>query len=86
MKDDKKYYFDRPETVSRWLRVFYVICGLLLVADVVYHRHAIHAWEGVFGFYAIYGFVACVVLVLVATQLRKLLMRSEKYYEDDDDD
>jgi len=34
------------------------------------------------GFYCIYGLVACVVLVLIAKQLRKVLMRDERYYED----
>jgi hypothetical protein len=35
----------------------------------------------VYGFYAIYGFVACVVLVVVATAMRRLVMRAEDYYE-----
>ena len=34
-----------------------------------------------FGFHAVYGFVACVVLVLAAKQLRRVLMRDENYYE-----
>jgi hypothetical protein len=37
----------------------------------------------VWGFYAIYGFVACVILVLVAKEMRKLVMRDEDYYDDD---
>lgn len=32
-------------------------------------------------FYCLYGFVACVLLVLAATQLRKILMREEDYYD-----
>ena len=35
-----------------------------------------------FGFDAIYGFVACVGLVLAAKGLRVLLMRDEDYYGD----
>ena len=37
--------------------------------------------EGWFGFYGFYGLVACVTLVLLATQLRKILMRKESYYD-----
>ena len=59
------------------------ICIVTIGADFVYHRHIVHPWEGVWGFYAIYGFVACVVLVLVAKELRKLLMRAEDYYDRD---
>lgn len=82
MKQKKEHYFDRPENVARVLRVFYVICALLFGADIIYHRHQIHAWEGLIGFYAIYGFIACVILVLLATQMRKILMRDEDYYDD----
>ena len=35
------------------------------------------------GFYAGYGFVACVLLVLIAKEMRKLLMRREDYYDGD---
>ena len=34
------------------------------------------------GFYSLYGFVACVALVIAAKELRKLLMRDETYYDD----
>jgi hypothetical protein len=32
-------------------------------------------------FYCFYGFIACTVLVICATQLRKVLMRREDYYD-----
>jgi hypothetical protein len=32
------------------------------------------------GSYAIYGFIACVVLVLLGRVLRRLVMRAERYY------
>ncbi|KZY65709.1 hypothetical protein A3737_35850, partial [Oleiphilus sp. HI0065] len=61
---------------------FYVICGLLVVADFVVHRHIYHEWEKIPAFYAIYGFVGCVVLVLIAREMRKFLMRGEDYYDE----
>jgi hypothetical protein len=85
MHDPKKkqYLFDNPKNVSRLLGGFYVICGILLLLDFVLHRHIGHSWEHLPGFYAIYGFVACVLLVLIAKELRKLLMRKEDYYDVD---
>ena len=80
---ERKHFFDDPRSVKKVLRVFYVICALLLLADVVVHRHVVHTWEGVWGFYAGYGFVACVLLVLIAKEMRKLLMRREDYYDGD---
>jgi hypothetical protein len=35
-----------------------------------------------FGFYSVYGFVACVLLVLLAKEMRKLLIRKEDYYDE----
>ncbi len=72
--------------VRRGLRVFYVLCALLVVLDVVGLRHAENALDGWWGFYPIYGFVACVVLVLVATWLRTFLMRDEDYYRRHEND
>ncbi len=82
--DKKQYLFDKPENVNRLLRGFYALCGLLFVLDFFIHRHASRDWEQLPGFYAIYGFVAFVVLVLVAKLLRKLVMRREDYYDVDE--
>lgn len=78
---DSPGFFDKPDNVKWVLRVFYVCCALLLVMDVVIHRHVIHPWEKLIGFYPLYGFVGCVVLVLLAKLMRKVLMRDEDFYE-----
>jgi len=78
---EKAYLFDRPENVRRLLLGLYVACGVLLVADFIFHRHVVHPWEGLPGFYPIYGWVSIVVLVLLAKQLRKLVMRDEDFYD-----
>ena len=80
---DKPRWLDNMDNVRKLIRGFVVVCALLFCADLFYHRHAERAWEAFFGFYAIYGFVACVILVLAATQMRKVLMRKEDYYDDD---
>ena len=84
MSDEKEkiHIFDRPENVERLLKVFYAICILLAVADFVLHRHIGFDWEKIPAFYAIYGFVACVLLVLIAKRMRKVVMRKEDYYDD----
>ncbi len=82
--NEKQYLFDNPRNVKRLLRGFYAVCVLLLVLDLVLHRHVVHSWEKLPEFYAVFGFVACVVLVLVATQMRKVVMRKEDYYDVDE--
>ena len=81
---EKKHIFDDPRNVRRVLWALLATCGFLLIADFIFHRHVVHPWEALWGFYALFGFVACVVLVLVAKGMRKYLMRQEDYYDVDD--
>jgi len=81
---EKKHIFDDPRNVRRVLWVLLATCGFLFIADFIFHRHVVHPWEALWGFYALFGFVACVVLVLVAKGMRKYLMRKEDYYDVDD--
>ncbi len=53
----------------------------MLLFYLVYHRHVTHPWENLWGFYALFGFIACSVLVLAAKEMRKVVMRKEDYYE-----
>lgn len=81
MKNEKMHLFDDPKNVKRVLYILYGCCALLLILDFVIHRHVIHSWENLWGFYPLYGFVGCVILVLVATWMRTFLIRDEDYYE-----
>ena len=81
MNDHKSYWLDRPGNVERVVRTLYLICALLVVADVFVPKHSPFAIEHVFGFYAWFGFLACVGLVLVAKVMRRVLMRPEDYYD-----
>jgi hypothetical protein len=38
--------------------------------------------EQVFGFYAVYGFVACAALIFLAKAIGWLLKRPDRYYDD----
>ena len=81
MDDKKKYIFDNPNSVQRLLYGFYVCCVLLIGIDFFFHRHVAHPWERILGFYGLYGFLACTLLVVVAKQIRKIIMRDESYYD-----
>lgn len=79
--NNKKYLFDNPKNVKFLVRILVSSCIVLFAMDLVIHRHTVHPWESFTGFYALYGFFACVVLVMLARELRKLVMRDENYYE-----
>jgi hypothetical protein len=81
-KKERRYLFDKPGNVRRLFGVYYPWLGVLLLAELLVDRHVIFPWEGWPGFYAAFGFVACVALVLAAKYvLRPLVMRKEDYYE-----
>jgi len=77
----KPYLFDNPRNVRRVVLGLVGACVILAGLDLVLHRHISHPWEAMIGFYAVYGFVACVLLVLLAKEMRKVLIRKEDYYD-----
>ena len=78
----KTYLFDKPRNVRRVVHGLAGVCVILAGLDLVLHRHVYHPWETMPGFYAVYGFVACVLLVLLAKEMRKVLIRKEDYYDE----
>ena len=59
----------------------YAVCAALLLVDVFHHKHGHFAFEEWFGFYALYGFAAYMLIVNSAKLLRKLVKRDENYYD-----
>jgi len=77
-------WLDTPAAGRRIHNVLAVFCGLLVLGDFLYHKHAHFDFEAWPGFYAAAGFLSYVSLVTVAKGLRKLIKRPETYYEDGD--
>ena len=79
--EDRKYWLDEPGNVKKIIWALFAVCTALFLADAFYHKHSHFEAENFFGFYAIFGFVVCVALVLAAKGMRVFLMRSEDYYD-----
>lgn len=82
--DEKPGWADKPKNVQRIWYGLIAICVLLFFADFFVEKHPYFDIENVPNFYGFYGFVGCVVLVLAAAQMRKVIMRDEDYYEKKD--
>ena len=76
--------------VARFIRAFVAVAVVLAAVDFFIDRshhhvegepHSHISVDTLPTFYAVYGFVGCVILVLVAMELRKVLMRDEDYYD-----
>ena len=76
-----KGWFDDKRNVKKIITALVIICLVLFVSDAFYQKHPYFIVESLFGFYALYGFVMCVALVLVAKWMRKFVMRVEDYYD-----
>lgn len=81
MADGKTGWADKPENKRLILRILYAACVLLVVADFVVDRYIKADVERIPAFYAIYGFVALVAVVMAAKGLRRLVKRNEDYYD-----
>lgn len=54
----------------------------LIISLFVHTEHAIFWWEEIPGFYAIYGFIGCVLIVIVSKALGSYwLQKPEDYYD-----
>ena len=84
MKDNstgKKYLFDKPRNVKRFLFGFYILLVLSVVAEFFIHKHTYFRWEEYPAFHAAFGFTAFVVMIIVAKYiLRPLVKRKVDYY------
>ena len=77
---EPRWWLDDPRNVTKIVWTLAAVCALLLTADAFYHKHAPIGIEDLFGFYALFGFVAYVGLIFLAKGLRTILMRPEDYY------
>jgi len=82
LKDGQPHWLVRPRTI-RWLWLgFAVILALTVAAQIVIDVHDYFTVDGWFAFYAIFGFVSCLGMVVFAKALGWFLKRPDTYYDD----
>ncbi len=61
-----------------------VLIGLVIADIIIPSKYDRFPWESIGGFGAFYGFMSCVVIVVVSKALGYLMLyRKEGYYDDD---
>jgi hypothetical protein len=63
-------------------KIFLAILALSVGAQLLVDLHPHFTIERLFGFNALYGFLACVALILIARALGLFLKRKDDYYRD----
>jgi len=74
-------WLDEPKNVTKVYWSVWISCFALLLVEPLVHMHAEVSIAEWFAFNGVFGFMACVALVLVAKWVRRILMRPEDYYE-----
>ena len=68
---------------TRILVLFGIVCLVSFLLDFVIERETHHPWEEFPGFYVIFGFLGVAGLILLSKELRRIVARSEDYYDVD---
>lgn len=84
MNEEEKqlHWLVRPSTIRKlWIGSSIILALTVLAQTVIYVKgyFGVDAW---FGFGAVYGFVSCLLMVLVAKLLGFFLKRPENYYDE----
>ncbi|MCK4738706.1 MAG: hypothetical protein KAT46_02040 [Deltaproteobacteria bacterium] len=75
--------FEDPKKTKVIRMVLYVLMVVFIIWDVLMERHhMIFPWDYVPGFSALYGFVSCVLIIVISKIIGKLwLQKKEGYYD-----
>ena len=79
----EKHWLVRPETIRLLWRIFVIVLAFTVLAELVVQHEAQFAVERVFGFSALFGFVACAALILFAKAIGIFLKRPDTYYDEE---
>ncbi len=80
MSEGKHWLVRRRSIRVLWI-VFVAVLAVLTVGDVFIYGHPYFELDGTFSFYAWYGFLTCVVMILFAKAMGVLLNRKDTYYD-----
>lgn len=88
MKEKSKndHWLVRPTTITSLWWVFGVVLAATILAQIIFGVKGYFVVDKWLGFGAIFGFLVCLIMVLIAKGLGILLKRSEQYYDDGDTD
>lgn len=76
----------RPSTIRRLWWVFSAVLVLSVAIQLLLKVKGYFAVDGWFAFGALYGFLSCVLMVLLAKGLGRFLKRDENYHRVDEND
>lgn len=83
---NREHWLDDQRNVKALWRCFLLVLALLVIIGAFVDLHPHFEIEGWFGFYAAYGFVTCLLMIVAAKALGVFLKRRDTYYDKDSRD
>ena len=81
-----EHWLDDPLNVRKLWRGFLVVLALTVIAGAFVDLHPHFEIESWFGFYAAFGFITCLLMIVGAKALGLLLKKPDSYYAKDERD
>jgi len=78
----QSHWLTRPRTIRRLWVVFVLALAFTVLGEFLVDRHPHFTLDQLPGFHAIFGFLACAGLILVAKLIALPLKRPDTYYAD----
>lgn len=84
-RDDDSWLV-RPSSIRLLWRIFWAVLALTVAAHLIIDVKGYFGVDEWYGFAAGFGFLSCLIMVIVAKGLGLLLKRDQDYYQDQDHD
>jgi len=81
-----RHFLTRPRTIRGLWWGFSVLLALTVFAQLLFYVKGYFTVDAWFGFGAVFGFLSCLLMVLFAKALGRLLKRPSDYYREHDGD
>lgn len=77
-------YIEKPEKIKKLKLFCYIVLGLIALADIlVPSDHDYFWWDEIPGFNAVFGLVACIIIIVVSKFIgHRGIMQDENYYKE----
>lgn len=80
-KPEDMHWLVRPKTIKKlWIGGIVLLVAMVALGAFA-HPHVYFGIEETFGFFAWYGFVTCVIMVIGAKVLGLMIKRGDGYYD-----
>ncbi len=83
MRDGKEFdFFDRPSTRRMLWIALWGACAIVVLLQVFAAPEPHFGFDGFIGYTALFGFIACTALILIAKGLGFILKKPVDYYNE----